>query len=375
MPRKKQTFPMTYAGGIIRHEPERTSPFRAVVERNGKRSRKSHKMLADAKAWITDTMVVLASGHAPLSSHDQSDAQRAREMLPSDVTFLEVAQYYLRHHGGKHAGITMNDAVERFIDDKERANMKFRAIKSLRNRIRYAARDLGEHALAEVDVDMLLAWMAGQEWAPETRKNYRRVLHNFFGWCVRAQMITANPVTAITAPKTDHKEPGILSVEQAACLMRTAEENDPDLCMQFATGLFAGVRRAELDGLDQGSIQEEIHIGADIAKTRGTRGQRYVTISNNLKAWYDRYQTTGPVNVLNNRRRTDRVIKAAGIVPWPQNAFRHSFASYHLALHRNAPLTSHEIGHTNPDTLFKHYRNLVTASDAGKFFEIRPRNA
>ncbi len=39
---------------------------------------------------------------------------------------------------------------------------------------------------------------------------------------------------------------------------------------------------------------------------------------------------------------------AAGVATWPHNVMRHSFASYHLALHRDAPLTAHELGHSSP---------------------------
>jgi hypothetical protein len=49
---------------------------------------------------------------------------------------------------------------------------------------------------------------------------------------------------------------------------------------------------------------------------------------------------------------------------------RHSFASYHLALHRNEASTCYEMG-DNSATLFKHYRKLVTPEQAAEFFGIK----
>lgn len=60
------------------------------------------------------------------------------------------------------------------------------------------------------------------------------------------------------------------------------------------------------------------------------------------------------------------------IETWPQDGMRHSLASYHLAQHKNAPLTSLQMGHTSPQMLFNHYRNLVLATDAERFWEITP---
>jgi hypothetical protein len=51
---------------------------------------------------------------------------------------------------------------------------------------------------------------------------------------------------------------------------------------------------------------------------------------------------------------------------------RHSFASYHLALHKNEASTCYEMG-DNSTTLFKHYRKLVTSEQSKGFFEIIPK--
>ena len=79
----------------------------------------------------------------------------------------------------------------------------------------------------------------------------------------------------------------------------------------------------------------------------------------------------GSVCPANYRRLFRMAHKEAGIHPWPKNALRHSFASYHLALHRNAASTALELGHTETRTLFAHYRELVTVEEAKEYFSIK----
>ena len=55
---------------------------------------------------------------------------------------------------------------------------------------------------------------------------------------------------------------------------------------------------------------------------------------------------------------------------FPRNTLRHSFASYHLALHHDAAKAALEIGHNTTDILFRHYRELVTPEDARDWFMI-----
>jgi integrase len=63
---------------------------------------------------------------------------------------------------------------------------------------------------------------------------------------------------------------------------------------------------------------------------------------------------------------------AAGIMEWPDNALRHSFASYHLAHFKNAAATALELGHHDSRITFAHYRELVKPKEAERYWNIRP---
>ena len=64
--------------------------------------------------------------------------------------------------------------------------------------------------------------------------------------------------------------------------------------------------------------------------------------------------------------------EAAGIEEWPDNAPRHSFASYHLAHFKNAASTALEMGHHDSRITFAHYRELVKPKDAERYWSIKP---
>jgi len=74
------------------------------------------------------------------------------------------------------------------------------------------------------------------------------------------------------------------------------------------------------------------------------------------------------------KRSEDETPKVTGknLKPWPKNGLRHSFASYHLAHFKDAARLALELGHTDQELLFRHYRELVTPDQAAKYWEIRP---
>jgi integrase len=51
---------------------------------------------------------------------------------------------------------------------------------------------------------------------------------------------------------------------------------------------------------------------------------------------------------------------------------RHSFASYHLAHFKNANELALEMGHTNSEMIFRHYRELVQPKEAARYWQITP---
>jgi integrase len=70
-------------------------------------------------------------------------------------------------------------------------------------------------------------------------------------------------------------------------------------------------------------------------------------------------------------KRLAELATAAGLEKWPDNGLRHSCASYSLALTGDAVRVAYQLGNS-ADMIHRHYKALVTAADAKRFWELRP---
>ena len=68
----------------------------------------------------------------------------------------------------------------------------------------------------------------------------------------------------------------------------------------------------------------------------------------------------------------DLLKRSAGITDWPVDGLRHTFGSYHFALHKNAALTAAEMGNSE-DVVHRHYKALVRPADVPRFWSLKPR--
>jgi integrase len=87
---------------------------------------------------------------------------------------------------------------------------------------------------------------------------------------------------------------------------------------------------------------------------------------------YRFFERVGNVCPPNLRKLLEADRTNAGLKKWASNGLRHSFASYHLAGFEDAAKLALEMGHTNQELIFRHYRELVTPHQAEKWWEIRP---
>jgi integrase len=159
-------------------------------------------------------------------------------------------------------------------------------------------------------------------------------------------------------------------VEQTAALL---EHSPPELLPYIVIGAFAGLRRAELERLDWREVDLESGlIEVTSAKAKSAR-RRFVKIQPNLAQWLAPYaQKHGNVTPPNYRKLLERTRTAAGVHDWPSNALRHGYASYHLARFNDAAALALELGHTNSNLVFQHYRQLVKPKQAEGYWQLSP---
>jgi integrase len=111
-----------------------------------------------------------------------------------------------------------------------------------------------------------------------------------------------------------------------------------------------------------------VQVAAEQAK--GAR-RRLIDIPDNLKDLLSGYENSKgklwPRSHMEFYRDLDSARKKAGITKWPSNALRHSYASYHLAYHKNAAALALQMGHVSQTMIFSNYREVVTAQAATKY--------
>jgi integrase len=127
------------------------------------------------------------------------------------------------------------------------------------------------------------------------------------------------------------------------------------------------------------SIGREIDLQSRLIEVTASKAKsarrRFVKIKPNLLQWLKPHiQPSGLVAPAGYRKLLDKARRAAGIEPWPNNALRHSFASYYLAHFRRSGVAelALEMGHTNANLVFQHYRELVKPKEAKCYWNILP---
>jgi len=209
------------------------------------------------------------------------------------------------------------------------------------------------------------------------RNGILRVLKACFKYSKERGWMDEMPVSKDSKADTGQKEPGILTPDEVARLLATCEANDRELLGFYVIALFAGVRPTdELSKLQWNQVFADgggqIYIPAEVSKTGR---KRYVKIEPTLKEWLNHIQPPrlGAVTPKRNHIKRRRAIeRAAGIVPWPQDGMRHSYASYWMTIHRDEDQCRDNMGHRTKEQLFTHYRQHTTEEEARAFWALTP---
>jgi len=315
---------------------------------------------ADTKAQLLRTRLKNEGG----SAFDDSS------LLKYGWTVQRAIRFALDHLEKQSTSIPVPDAIERLIASKSAAGRRADYCGDLRRRLTRFADYADKRTIGEFKAPDIEAFLTSLNVAEGTWNTYRRDLVTLWSFSVKAGLVPVNEAMKSERASEIDKAPGILTPAQAAALLMASNADDVLAC--HAIGLFAGLRGSELAKLEWDNVDLEsgfIHISAATSKTRS---RRLVPILDNLRSWITPIaKTSGRIQQTNFRRRSGSVRKAAGIIPWPDNALRHSFVSYRLADTGNAAQTALEAGHDQA-ILFRHYRELVKPKDAARYWSIKP---
>ena len=220
-------------------------------------------------------------------------------------------------------------------------------------------------------IDRWLKSLGGSETSKAMWFRYARM---FFKWAYRMRFIDRSPLDGLRPPRAT---PGrnILTPEQMKELLKAPMGDDVKALVLL--GGFAGLRTVEVARMNWEDIDtktKQIHVRAEVSKQHEGMLERVVDMTEPLmkrRKFFEKKKgriVANSMEALHERRR--KVALALGWEGWPDNALRHSFATYHLGRCGNAGLTGYQMGHTSPAMVQRVYAVPAVRADWKAFWRI-----
>lgn len=106
-----------------------------------------------------------------------------------------------------------------------------------------------------VTADDLLEWMAGQTWAPNTKRAYRGSLRSFFSWAVESGRLMKSPAAALPPVKIPRGRPRPIPEPMYRAALQLADDRTR---MAVLLAAQCGLRRSEIAGARREDVEEDL---------------------------------------------------------------------------------------------------------------------
>jgi len=302
-------------------------------------------------------------------------AKCSERLEPFGKTLWDATEFYVEHLERTKDSVFVSAAAADYQESKKRAKLSAKHLDDIRLRLGRFVAWFGNRPIKGIVAGEIESWLHELALSPQSINNYRAIVRAFFQYALKRELVEKNPVTSVDKVKLVDKAPEIFTPKQLADLLAAA---DPSLLPALALQAFAGLRTAEVLRLvwsDIDLVRGFVTVAAHKSKTAR---RRLIPIAQNLAEWLRPYaQMSGPVystKTRNYHADVEALRSSIGLSTWPNNGLRHSFASYHLADHQNAPQLALEMGHSTPRMIFDNYREVVAPADAERYWAIRPND-
>lgn len=366
-------------------------------QEHGKWQRRQYKERSDAETFAALKRVEVENkGRAQrmilsgLTQEQHDTALAAFDRLGGAYTMVDAVEFFMRHHRPPEFTIALNEATKLYLDDRERDGIRPRSVKAIKSVLKQFTDHADNPLVNEVTAATVEAFLRSLQAKNGTDKatlktwnNYRNDLNGFFSWASTPDAGTnrpftfENPVVKVRSFKArlvreeQEARPATTNTDDVRGLFSVLMRwRDGALVRYFAYLYFSGIRPEELKRMASREAElvnqktGTITIPANISKTRH---ERQVSISDNLAAWLK--ATEGrPIIPPNFDRLTKQARKHFNL---SHDEARHSFISFHVALHRSVGDAALQAG--NSESIVKrHYLNTHTKEEGDEFFRIVP---
>ena len=321
------------------------------------------------------------------------EAETAFEKLGESYSLSDAVDFFLKNHRAPDFKILVDEGLKVYLDECEQSGVRQRTLNGKRNVISAFAQEADHPFIHEVTATTIQTFLRGlrrkDEITPAKRKtwnNYRNELSHFFKWAGESDFAThrpwcfSNPTKSVriyTAKQVAEQRPPIESTSPEGVqhlLSVLLRWRGGCLAKCFALAYFAGIRPDMTNGeMSKLSKREKelinlktrtIHIPAEVSKTGDVR---QAFISDSLAAWLEALDDS-PIVPTNFDRLMKQARKHFAL---SHDETRHSFISYHVALHRSVGDASLQAGNSE-SIVKKHYLNLRPKEEGAEFFAIVP---
>jgi integrase len=339
---------------------------------------KSLLELAPEKRHIVNALELLAPTGLRIDYAAQILVQALNILQPGEI--VTACKSYDENRPKNLIAKTVNEFTAEFLA-RQKSRISERRYKTNSSYIAALTEKLGCRQLHEIRPTELSDFVNGKAWSKKTRNDILGLYACLWSDAIVRKHATTNPASPsmIKREKVGGTEIGISQVDEVKRLLNVVEDAlKPSLALWF----FSGCRIAEIARLTVTEVRAGLKSGCIYLEGRKTKTgvPRAVTLCENLNAWLMRYLPShGPVlperwSTLQGLSELGRYIGRHTGISWKKNGPRHSFATYSLALHKDAPGLVRAMGNSLIQ-LERHYwarAASVTEADAKDYFSIVP---
>jgi integrase len=377
----------------------------------GKRHRQFCRTLEQAQKFAKAQADQISAGTAQSARISMVDAQNLREaqrhLTGLDTPIHSVTREYaslireLGPHGTLRQAVeffrlnavrpefqrTVAQVYEEFLVAKKAGGCSQTYLDDCRLRLGRFAHDF-RMPISAICTRDLEDWLFALSTSLVTRDNFRRLVITLFNFGRRRGYLPRDRETEakwLEKPKIVGKPIQIFTTGELTELL---EATEGQCQLAIALGAFTGIRSAEMLRLNWEDFnwgEEVVDLGCDKTKTAS---RRLVPILPALKAWaaphvrkfgrvlsYSLPACLGEAFGTAAKKATKRrkiLDSDAPALHWKQNALRHSYGSYRMAVVCDAAKVSLEMGNS-PQKMFSNYRKVVTKAQSEAWFGIMPK--
>lgn len=324
-----------------------------------------------------------------LSNQDTTTFLAAKALLPAGVSVLDAARYFIAHNPSA-SKTTVQEVCDYYWHSLLGMSWKYR--QEQRRWIAKLKEELGGKTLfRDVTKARFVAFIYANR-ASEANTYARKRIASRLCYLARHEMeaTSSNVLDGWKRPRCrTEKTKFFMSVENTAVFMRWVQEQAPHLVPSFALQLWAGIRTHELCRKDENgkrglrwediSWGKRIYVPSEVAKMSQSGWVDFWAPC--LSKWMEPHREAKgricPVLNLDDAKHkllvslnASRTRNDLEPVKHKQNAFRHSFATYHVAYINDEGKTRSCLRQRDRDVMWRHYINNEAEHErAVRYFE------